>query len=89
MPGNVILDERRPIQVLHDGRWLDGWLEDCGMVVGKSPRRARRRGGVPDCADSAELADFYLPSRLPLEGRTSGLDAPTSAGRFELFEVWR
>ena len=28
-------------------------------------------------------------SGLPLEGRTSGLDAPTSTGRFELFEVWR
>ena len=25
--GNVILPERRPVQVLHEGRWLDGWLE--------------------------------------------------------------
>jgi hypothetical protein len=27
VPGTVILDQRRPVQVLHDGRWLDGWLE--------------------------------------------------------------
>ena len=27
MPATVILDQRRPVQVLHDGRWLDGWLE--------------------------------------------------------------
>ena len=23
----VILPERRPVQVLHEGRWIDGWLE--------------------------------------------------------------
>ena len=27
MSGNVILEERKPVQVLHDGRWVDGWLE--------------------------------------------------------------
>jgi|SwirhirootsSR2_FD_contig_21_23192098_length_260_multi_2_in_0_out_0_1 hypothetical protein len=27
MPGTVTLQQRRPVQVLHEGRWLDGWLE--------------------------------------------------------------
>jgi hypothetical protein len=31
MPGTVILEERRPVKVLHDGRWLDRYLEVSGI----------------------------------------------------------
>ena len=27
MAGTVVLDNPRPVEVLHDGRWLHGWLK--------------------------------------------------------------
>jgi len=61
MPATVILPEQRPIRVLHDGRWFDGWWLE---AYGREP--SGWRGVVP-----TRRTSYRLPHERPRTGTTS------------------